>query len=220
MSVGFRPTPEDTEIIRAHQRPDESTSDVLRRALRALDRERWDQEAHADMERIATAGENLADEPDEWGYDETGTAVDLRGTERSSRAATSAGSAIDEMRRFQTRPMESMGISPLWESSHALTALAKDWQFSAILQQIAAKPDLVIRDMERNAISLFEAKGLNSCTLRTPEYSNDLFSAAMSAARSPAEGGFTVRQGSADRHPTKWKLAHLRAAARRRVGKR
>ncbi|MFF8867995.1 hypothetical protein ACF08B_38835 [Streptomyces sp. NPDC015139] len=79
MSVGFRPSPEDNEIIQAHKRPDESTSDVLRRALRALDRERWDSQAREDMERIAASGEDLSDEPDEWGYDEDGAPADLRG---------------------------------------------------------------------------------------------------------------------------------------------
>ncbi|WP_226966753.1 hypothetical protein [Streptomyces phaeolivaceus] len=79
MSVGFRPSQEDNEIIQAHKRPDESTSDVLRRALRALDRERWDKQAREDMERIAASGEDLSDEQDEWGYDEDGRATDLRG---------------------------------------------------------------------------------------------------------------------------------------------
>lgn len=78
MSVGFRPTAADNEIIQAHKRPDESTSDVLRRALRALDRERWQAEARADMERIAAGGEDLSDEPDDWGFDENGQPVDLR----------------------------------------------------------------------------------------------------------------------------------------------
>ncbi|MGI5048258.1 hypothetical protein ACM9HD_33100, partial [Streptomyces sp. JAC25] len=116
MSVGFRPTPEDTEIIRAHQRPDESTSDVLRRALRALDRERWEQEARSDMERIAADGEDLADEPDEWGYDDTGTAVDLRATQGSSRLDFQSWS---EMRLGNSRaavpssPLRKDTFSPL-----------------------------------------------------------------------------------------------------------
>ncbi|MCY0924254.1 hypothetical protein OS965_40190 [Streptomyces sp. H27-G5] len=53
MSVGFRPTPADNEIIQANKRPEENTSDVLRRALRALDRQKWDDQARQDMERIA-----------------------------------------------------------------------------------------------------------------------------------------------------------------------
>ncbi|WP_309318852.1 hypothetical protein [Streptomyces salinarius] len=78
-SIGFRPTAEDDELIRAHRRPDESTTDVLRRALRALDRERWDQQARADMERIAASDEDLSDEPDDWFLDEDGEPVDRRG---------------------------------------------------------------------------------------------------------------------------------------------
>ncbi|MEV5007285.1 hypothetical protein [Streptomyces sp. NPDC055692] len=77
-SVGFRPTAADNEIIQAHRRPEESTSDVLRRALRALDREKWRGEALKDMERIAASGEDLSEEPDDWGFDDEGDPVDLR----------------------------------------------------------------------------------------------------------------------------------------------
>ncbi|MER7739982.1 hypothetical protein ABTX34_16980 [Streptomyces sp. NPDC096538] len=95
MSVGFRATPEDNEIIRAHKRPEESTSDVLRRALRALDREAWQQQARADMERIAASGEDLSEEPDDWGFDEDGKVVDLR-TDVDRPAAPSEPPAIRE----------------------------------------------------------------------------------------------------------------------------
>lgn len=87
MSIGFRPSHEDAEIIQANKRPDESTADVLRRALRALDRERWEQQAHEDMERIAASGEDLSDEPDDWGFDEHGQPVDLRGAENEAAPA-------------------------------------------------------------------------------------------------------------------------------------
>jgi hypothetical protein len=46
MSVGFRPTEEDLRVIEANRREDEKTSDVIRRALRLLDREAW-KSAHA-----------------------------------------------------------------------------------------------------------------------------------------------------------------------------
>jgi len=39
MSVGFRPTDEDLRVIEANRRKDEKTSDVIRRALRLLERE-------------------------------------------------------------------------------------------------------------------------------------------------------------------------------------
>ncbi|MGW1169957.1 hypothetical protein [Streptomyces sp. NPDC002550] len=84
MSVGFRPTEDDTEIIEALKRPGEKTSDVLRRALRALEREEWQRQALKDMERIAASGENLAEEPDEWDRDETGDPVDRRTEEPRS----------------------------------------------------------------------------------------------------------------------------------------
>jgi antitoxin ParD1/3/4 len=63
-TIGFRPTEEDEKIIRAAMQSGERTSDVIRRALRLLDREVWLTQARADMERIA--GEDLSDEPDAW----------------------------------------------------------------------------------------------------------------------------------------------------------
>jgi hypothetical protein len=38
-TIGFRPTDDDERIIRAAMRDDERTADVIRRALRLLDRE-------------------------------------------------------------------------------------------------------------------------------------------------------------------------------------
>ena len=52
MSVGFRPTEEDLRVIEANRRQDEKTSDVIRRALRLLDREAWEERARADMHRL------------------------------------------------------------------------------------------------------------------------------------------------------------------------
>ena len=63
-TIGFRPTEEDQRIIQAAMRADERTSDVIRRALRLLEREVWLGQARADAERLA--GENLADEKDAW----------------------------------------------------------------------------------------------------------------------------------------------------------
>ncbi|XVV35018.1 hypothetical protein ACQPXT_13620 [Streptomyces sp. CA-100214] len=83
-SIGFRPTEEDDELIRAHKRPDETITDVLRRALRALDRESWEQQARADMERIA--GEDLSEEPDDWVYGETGEPIDVRSQDTAARS--------------------------------------------------------------------------------------------------------------------------------------
>ena len=52
-TIGFRPTEED-----------ERTTDVIRRALRLLDREVWLSRAREDAERLAN--EDLNAEPDKW----------------------------------------------------------------------------------------------------------------------------------------------------------
>lgn len=70
MSVGFRPTEEDLRVIEANRRKDEKTSDVIRRALRLLDREAWEERARADMHRLKA--EDLSAEADAWEYDEDG----------------------------------------------------------------------------------------------------------------------------------------------------
>jgi antitoxin ParD1/3/4 len=63
-TIGFRPTEEDERIIRAAMRPDEHTSDVIRRALRLLERETWLGQARADAERLAS--EDVSGEEDAW----------------------------------------------------------------------------------------------------------------------------------------------------------
>ena len=70
MSVGFRPTEEDLRVIKANRRNDEKTSDVIRRALRLLDREAWEERARADMHRLRA--EDLSAEADAWDYDANG----------------------------------------------------------------------------------------------------------------------------------------------------
>ncbi|MFG3441469.1 hypothetical protein ACGF0J_29850 [Nonomuraea sp. NPDC047897] len=61
-NIGFRPTPEDERIIRAAMEDGEQPSDVIRRALRLLEREIWRKQAHADARRLAT--EDLSAEAD------------------------------------------------------------------------------------------------------------------------------------------------------------
>jgi antitoxin ParD1/3/4 len=63
-TIGFRPTEEDERIIKTAMRPDERTSDVIRRALRLLEREVWLSQARLDAERLAA--EDLTGEPDAW----------------------------------------------------------------------------------------------------------------------------------------------------------
>jgi antitoxin ParD1/3/4 len=63
-TIGFRPTEEDERILREAMRDDERTADVIRRALRLLDREAWLARARDDAERLAD--EDLSDEADAW----------------------------------------------------------------------------------------------------------------------------------------------------------
>jgi antitoxin ParD1/3/4 len=78
MSVGFRPTEEDLRVIEANRRKDEKTSDVIRRALRLLDREAWEERARADMHRLST--EDLSAEADGWEYGTDGN-IRILGTD-------------------------------------------------------------------------------------------------------------------------------------------
>lgn len=63
-TLGFRPTSEDEQIINAAMRSGERTSDVIRRALRLLEREVWLERAREDAERLRA--ENLNAEADAW----------------------------------------------------------------------------------------------------------------------------------------------------------
>lgn len=63
-TIGFRPTEDDERIIRAAMRDDERTADVIRRALKLLDREAWLTRARADAERLTD--EDLTTEADAW----------------------------------------------------------------------------------------------------------------------------------------------------------
>src|SRR5262249_7782783 len=63
-TIGFRSTAEDERIIKAAMRPGERTSDVIRRALRLLEREVWLAQARSDAERLAV--EDPSGEADAW----------------------------------------------------------------------------------------------------------------------------------------------------------
>jgi Arc/MetJ-type ribon-helix-helix transcriptional regulator len=77
VSVGFRPTEEDLRVIEANRRGGEKTSDVIRRALRLLDREAWEERARADMHRLRD--EDLSADADAWEYDADGN-IRIAGT--------------------------------------------------------------------------------------------------------------------------------------------
>jgi hypothetical protein len=85
MSVGFRPTEEDLRVIEANRREGEKTSDVIRRALRLLDREAWEERARADMHRLKS--EDLSSEADTWEYDVDGN-IRIVGTNLTVQART------------------------------------------------------------------------------------------------------------------------------------
>ena len=70
MSLGFRPTEAELRIIEANRGENETTSDVIRRALRLMDRQAWEERARADMYRLRT--EDLSAEVDEWEHDADG----------------------------------------------------------------------------------------------------------------------------------------------------
>lgn len=78
MSVGFRPTEEDLRIIEANRREGEKTSDVIRRALRLLDREAWEQRARVDMHQLRS--DDLSADDDAWEYDADGN-IRIDGTD-------------------------------------------------------------------------------------------------------------------------------------------
>lgn len=63
-SIGFRPTDDDERILREAAHPGESRSDTLRRALRLLDHERWQEQFRVDAE--ALKDEDVNAEPEAW----------------------------------------------------------------------------------------------------------------------------------------------------------
>ena len=63
-TIGFRPTDDDVRILRAAARPGETTADTIRRALRLLDQQAWEEQFRADAAQIAD--EDLNAEPEAW----------------------------------------------------------------------------------------------------------------------------------------------------------
>jgi len=75
-TVAFRTNDEDKRIIATLIRDGEAASDLLRRALRVMERDAARERMYADMARLAS--EDLSDEPDDWELDDSGKIVDLR----------------------------------------------------------------------------------------------------------------------------------------------
>jgi len=63
-TIGFRPTGDDQRILRSAARPGETTTDTIRRALRLLDQQVWEEQLRRDAGRIAE--EDLNAEPEAW----------------------------------------------------------------------------------------------------------------------------------------------------------
>jgi len=63
-TITFRPTADDSRIIASAQAPQETVSDVIRRALRYLDQEAWLERFRTEAATITD--ENLSLEPETW----------------------------------------------------------------------------------------------------------------------------------------------------------
>jgi antitoxin ParD1/3/4 len=63
-TITFRPTPDDERIIERARHGSENTTDVIRRALRLLDREAWLEQFRIDAAELAD--EDLNAEEDAW----------------------------------------------------------------------------------------------------------------------------------------------------------
>ena len=63
-TITFRPTADDSRIIAGAQSPQETVSDVIRRALRYLDQEAWLERFR--QEAAMVADEDLNREPEAW----------------------------------------------------------------------------------------------------------------------------------------------------------
>ncbi|MER5511251.1 hypothetical protein ABT052_38925 [Streptomyces sp. NPDC002766] len=219
MSVGFRPTNADDEIIQAHKRPGETTSDVLRRALRALDRERWQDEARKDMERISAGGEDLSDEPDDWGYDEDGRPVDLRGDRLvGPRVATSVGleyvsgmlAVVTGASRTQSPEAKSFAAAA---SQEPRVVLLTTEEVEAAMQMTQPLRERVTPEH----FKVVHATGSGKTEAALAAVAPIKAPLLVTSPQSPTLPGLRpLARSSGDRHrPATWKLAHLRAAARR-----
>lgn len=63
-TITFRPSTEDERILDRARHGEENTTDIIRRALRLLDRQEWLQQAQSDAARLRD--EDLNDEPEAW----------------------------------------------------------------------------------------------------------------------------------------------------------
>lgn len=65
-TTGIRLNPSDKELLDKLSKPGETKADVIRRALRELERREWVLAAQEEAEHIDAHGEDLDAEPDAW----------------------------------------------------------------------------------------------------------------------------------------------------------
>jgi hypothetical protein len=196
MSVGFRPTDADDEIIQAHKRPGETTSDVLRRALRALDREKWQSQAREDMERIAASGENLSDDADDWGFDDEGRPIDLRG----------AGPSASRDHSHTSRIMHRYGV---------LTGDQFDQEAADAMQDIMQTLGQCSLGDRLGVLSVMSPTGSGKTEAALALVGKSPRHSVLIAPRLPVPALRALRTVEERHRATSWKLSHLRAAVRR-----
>jgi hypothetical protein len=66
VTIGFRANDHDKELLARLAHAGETTTEVLRRALEALERLEWERQAQTDARRIMATGEDLGQEADAW----------------------------------------------------------------------------------------------------------------------------------------------------------
>ena len=152
MSVGFRPTEDDLRVIEANRHEGEKTSDVIRRALRLLDREAWEERARADMHRLKT--EDLSAEGDAWEYDSDGnihiTSTDVTVPAPAGRSRMIRGAVypvdLGEAKRGHEQRGRRLGLVISIEQTDWSTVTIAPTSTSA--QPAIFRPDVVVAGRE------------------------------------------------------------------------
>ncbi|MER5871963.1 hypothetical protein [Streptomyces sp. NPDC002044] len=224
MTVGFRPTRADSEIIDAHKRPEESTSDVLRRALRALDRQKWDDQARQDMERLAASTEDLSDEPDDWSYGIDGSPVDRITPQGGTPAEPWCDVIAEAAGEAALHPSEAGTAEPVMQSFQALlrgylapsergllaaAAVMPDVGVFTQLGSLTNHTELLRRELRNLGIDVTPTLALAGLGKHWPPPSR-----GPSSQRTPPQELSQPSRGAS------WRVAHLRTLAARRAGKR
>lgn len=183
------------------------------------------------MERIAASGEDLSDEPDDWGYDEDGKTVDLRDSAVADPLAPAndgtgevsllwiepkadPGSSLSTHSSFFTPQIKAIqGASNLFTTKMPSMSKTEWSKFSRALEQIT--------DPVRGLV--ITAAALEGCALemKPPKKGTDPeFEAAIAGLGLHTDAAAARPAEPKEHTPTPPKLARLRAAAARRASKR